>query len=61
MLPVNVAFIVPVHTLILHYDIVQHDSTTAMTVHQTLPCNLAALPLPVSWALPGIFAHQATT
>ena len=57
MLPVNVAFIVPVHTLILHYNIVQHDSTTAMAVHQPLPCNLAALPLSVRWALFGIAAH----
>ena len=45
MLPENVAFVIPVHSSILHYDIVEHDSTTAVAVDQAPTLNLAVLPV----------------
>jgi len=59
MLPVNVAFMVPINTLVLHYDIFEHDSSTPVTVNQTLPCNFAALP--VGRHVSGTSTQQATT
>ena len=59
MLPVSVAFVVPINTLVLHYDIVEHDSTTPVAVDQTLPCNFAALP--VGRHVSGPSTQQATT
>ena len=59
MLPVYVAFMLPIDTLVLYYDIFEHDSTTTIAVNQTLPCNFAALP--VGRHVSGTSTQQATT